>query len=328
MALNFNTLNIQPLAPEVGTVAAFLTTAYPWSPHDFIRDAAFMQADRAAWIAHLTRPLPADNDLRVVVTLPDGQRCAVFAEILPWDSQFFGYTVARLNGIFPLEAPVYRPAADFKPILAAYMDWLTPRQVRYLFAPADPRDLAFIRALNGVGFCLIETRCIYHRSLIGYDYPERYACRLARPDDVPLLAETAVKMVNPFDRFHADPFIRAEDADRMMRRWVEASLLKNFADVTLVPDVPQPTAFCTVRYHRDQWASWGLKLAQPVFSAVAPEFKGWYRKIISEINYHLLEQGAEHCFLITQITNGAVIAAYDRLGFALGKGEHVFRILL
>jgi len=113
-----------------------------------------------------------------------------------------------------------------------------------------------------------------------------------------------------------------------MQRWIEASLLESFSDVTIVPDVAVPAAFCTVKYHRRCWQQWGVNLAQPVFSAVAPTFRGWYRKIISEINYHLKDIGAEHSFLKTQITNGPVIHVWESLGYCLGRGEYVFRKIL
>ena len=100
---------------------------------------------------------------------------------------------------------------------------------------------------------------------------------------------------------------------------------EGFADVTFVPDAPQPKAFCTVRYHKDKWERWGLRLAQPVFSAVAPEFKGWYRKLISEITCHLIEQGAQHAFMTTQSTNSAVVWTWESLGYRYGKAEHILR---
>jgi dTDP-4-amino-4,6-dideoxy-D-galactose acyltransferase len=113
-----------------------------------------------------------------------------------------------------------------------------------------------------------------------------------------------------------------------MERWVEASVVGGFADATIVPDVDAPEAFCTAKYHREHWAGWGCKLSQPVLSAVAPRHKGWYVKLISELDEHLRSVGAEHSFLITQITNNAVIRSWEKLGYGFGKGEHIFRKLL
>jgi dTDP-4-amino-4,6-dideoxy-D-galactose acyltransferase len=135
-------------------------------------------------------------------------------------------------------------------------------------------------------------------------------------------------MINPFDRFHSDIAIAPADADRMMEAWVEASITGGFADVTVVPDVPVPQAFCTARLHRDHWQGWGVHLAQPVLSAVAPVHKGWYVRIISELGEQLRQSGATHAFLVTQLTNNAVIRCWEKLGYQFGKGEHVMRKLL
>jgi hypothetical protein len=319
------------MQPEVEQVRALLNAHYAWSPHDFIRDPAFVAADRALFVEMLTRAIAEENDLRMIVE-DAGERFGIFAERLPWDTDFFGYPVIKLHAIVPLTAPMHHVQRNYTPALRVFLDMLRREHkaqgFQYVFAPVDPRDLPSLRALPETGFSLIETRCIYHRSLKALEQTERYPTRAATPDDLPGLCDAAEKMVNPFDRFHADPFISPQHADKLMRRWVEASVLEGFADVTIVPDAPNPTAFCTVRYHRDKWERWGLKLAQPVFSAVSPEFKGWYRKIISEISHHLVGVGAEHSFLITQITNGAVIHSWETLGYALGKGEHIFRMIL
>ena len=122
---------IEALFPERQAVTEFLNAHYEWSPHDFIREAAFISADRALYFEHLSRPLPDENDLRILIEVA-GQRYAIFAEILPWDTDFFGYTVARLNGLFPLEIPVYRPKEDFSGVMAVFMAWLATRDIKYL----------------------------------------------------------------------------------------------------------------------------------------------------------------------------------------------------
>ncbi len=313
---------------RVEELRAILATHLPWSPVDFIRgvDSA---GDKSIHADHLTAEIEEeDDDLRFVYRSADDGDLAVFARRLPWDSEFFGYSIAHLDGVFPLSAPWYRPDADYTDALRHLVDRSKAKDVRYLFASVDPKDLATLRALGSLGFSLIETRVFYHRSLSDYSYPERYAVRAATSADIDRLGRAALEMVNPFDRFHADPFIDRDAADRLMQQWVHASIADGFADITIVPDVDQPAAFCTVKYHKNRWDRWGLNLAQPVLSAVGPEFKGWYRKIISEIGYHLQDVGAEHSYLVTQITNGAVIWVWESLGYRFGKGEHVMRIVL
>lgn len=325
-----STKGITPLLQSCSTQALRkgIARAGIVGPHAFIRglDADY---DREIMFDQWLRPLSESDDLRFGFVHGDGVERWVLMERLAWDSEFFGRGMARLNAVLqpgmpvPLRADV---APDIEAMRAA-MEQARIRGVDYVFCPVSPADLPTIRVLNACGFDLIETRCYYHRSL---DAPpsQRYPTRLATAADVPSLGRTARIMVNPFDRFHADPAIAEEDADRLMERWVEASIVGGFADATIVPDVDAPEAFCTAKYHREYWRGWGRRLSQPVLSAVAPRHKGWYVKLISELDEHLRGIGAEHSFLITQITNNAVIRSWEKLGYGFGKGEHIFRKLL
>lgn len=304
-----------------------LSSSLPWSPLDFIRELS-SEGDRHLYAAQLMSELDDESDLRLVGSLESGQRAVVIAEKLQWDSDFFGYGVAKLSGVFMLEEPYYQTVQDYSSLLKAVLATAKEKGVRYFFASVDPRDLALLRTLGELGFSLIETRLYYHMDLRDYHAEKRHSVRAATVADIPSLGTAAQVMVNPFDRFHADPFISDSQANQLMYRWVDASIRDNFADVTIVPADPNPTAFCTVKYHKDKWPIWKLNLAQPVFSAVSSEYRGWYRKLISEINYHLRQVDAQHSFLVTQVTNKAVLRVWESLGYRFGKGEHIFRKLI
>lgn len=313
-------------APDINAARELLAAAGVTGPHAFIRglDADY---DLDVHVSRLMRPLPAGDDLRFAVEV-DARRHWVLMERLAWDSDFFGRGMARLNAVVvPGVAPDLREDVSGRvEALRAVLGEAEFRGIDYVVAQVDATDLVGIRTLCGAGFELIETRCHYHRALTAPK--ERFATRLAGPADVPSLARAARETVNAFDRFHADPAIPLADADRLMERWVEASILHGFADATIVPDVEAPEAFCTAKYHREHWGGWKLRLAQPVLSAVSPRHRGWYVRIIAELEEHLRQMGAEHAFLITQITNNAVIRCWEKLGYGFGKGEHVFRIVL
>ncbi len=319
---------ITPLLPHLPALHDTLAQHLSWLSHDFItHNATFLQASRQQHATLLTREIAVEDDLRVLHEGDEGE-IALFAEVLRWDSAFFGYPIARLHGAFFTQSPISPHDGNLEPALKAFVAYARQQGVRYLIASVFPEDLALIRAMSASGFTLIETRATYHRSLIDYAYPERFAVRPATPHDVDLLAKTAVSMVNPYDRFHADPFISEQEVARLMTEWVTNSVLNGFADITLVPDVHSPKALSTVKYHRDQWQAWGVALSQLVLGAVSPEFKGWYSKLTSEICYHLQGIGAEHIFIVTQNTNRAAIHSWEKLGFRYGRGEHIFRIIL
>ena len=207
--------------------------------------------------------------------------------------------------------------------LSCVLDACATAGIAYVTCAVAAADLPAIRTLSACGFGLVETRCYHYRAL-GAGAQERYPVRLATPDDVPSLAHAASSSVNPFDRFHADPAISSDEADRLMEEWVRASVLRGFADATIVPDVERPEAFCTVKYYREHWDGWGMRLSQPVLSAVSPRHKGWYVHLISEVEEHFRGIGAEHALVVTQLTNNAVFRSWEKLGYRFGKGEHVF----
>ncbi|MBX7169032.1 MAG: hypothetical protein K1X74_22035 [Pirellulales bacterium] len=320
---------IAPLESRLEGVRQTLAERLPWSPLDFVPGIS-RSGDRAIYAEELTARVAAENDLRFVHEGSDGHQLGVFAQRLPWDSEFFGYGVARLDGVFPLSEPYDHLRTDFAPALEHLLGEARRRGIRYLFAMVDPRDLSLLRAFGQLGFTLIETRIHYHFSVQIVHYlrlpdhvPEGWTrFRQATPEDIPSLAQVAREMVNPYDRFHGDPFIDRTDVDRLMEKWVEQSVLGRFADLTVVPDVPNPRAFITYRYHKDRWSRWGMNLVQPVLSAVAPDHFGWFAVVGPELNQYLRAQGAQHCFGKTQITLGLDATVH------FGKGEHVFRILL
>lgn len=320
-------MRLRPLADLGDGLREQLSTTLERSPHDYIRGVR-LEGDRALWAGGLLATLPPEDDIRAIFEDPMLGPVLVACQRLPWDSDFFGLQVARLNAVVPLDAPRYQVEADLRPAVTAVAKMARERGIAYLFAAVDSRDAAVARALGESGFGVIESRAFYHRGLSDYEHPERFEVRLAEAGDIEPLCRAAVEMVNAYDRFHADPSIPRELADRLMSRWVEASIRDGFADFTVVPNVPKPKAFCTVKLHRGSWDSLGLKLSQPVFSAVSTEFRGWYRRIISEICYRLKDLGSEHAYMITQTTNGAVIWVWESLGFRFGKNELVFRKLL
>lgn len=304
-----------------------LSKYIPWSPLDFIKEIS-QEGDKSIFIDKITAEIDPANDLRFIYEVGDKEELAILAEKLPWDSEFFSYGVGKINGIFPLSEPYYRPYADYTAAIETLIKLSREKGIKYLFGNVDSRDLALMRSMGNLGFSLIETRLSYHRDIRNYEYKERFAVRVAKEEDIESLGSAVVIKANIYDRFHSDPFISKRDAERLMHKWVEASINEGFADITMVPDVIKPTAFVTVKFHKENWAKWGIKIVQPVVSAVSNEYKGWYRKLISEVHYYSNGLGAEHIYMTTQAPNYAVLWVWETLGYHFGKCEHVFRIVL
>ena len=311
--------------PWSGEVKARLVGALPWSPLDFIRNLS-PEGDRAVHVESLVRDLDPADDLRFTHALDGGHDVAVCAERLPWDSSFFGYGVARLHGIYQLGPRAYSHDVDYAAAVRALIAAAKARGVRYLFAVIDARDLPTQRALSMLGFMLLETRVYFSCSLRDYQFPRRFRCRAATVDDLDNLSALAGTMENASDRFNADPIIDRRDTQRLMDTWLRASVLSGFADLTYVNDAARPSAVCTVKYHEDKHALWGTPVGQLVLAMAGPG--GRFLGVISEINYHLKERGLEHVYFTTQLANRSTIRVGERIGYRIGRGEYVFRLLL
>lgn len=315
------------LEPQREEVRRTLAERLRWSPRDFIPRIS-READRSIWAEAMTGELSAENDLRFIYHSRRHGSLALLAERLPWDSDFFGFGVARLHGVFPLEKESSERQACWNKPLEKLLKQAQRRDVRYLFALVDPRDTALLRSLGELGFALIETRYYHHGPLVEPPTDERYPVRRAREEDIPSLARTAAERVNPYDRFHADPFIPEKAASELMRRWIEESVAGRMADLVLVPDVESPGAFVTYRFHQVHWKRWKVKLVQGVLSAVSTDFLGWMGKLTPEVNRILLAEGAEYTFGSTQVTNRPIIHFAQEAGARFGRCEHTLRIVL
>jgi dTDP-4-amino-4,6-dideoxy-D-galactose acyltransferase len=315
-----------PLGSRLDEVRARVAESLPWSPLDFLRGLS-PAGDRAMMAESVLRPIDESNDLRFTQRLTPASEIAVCAERLPWDSAFFGYDVARLHGIFSIGGG-YDADADYSPAVAALARLATSRGIRYLFGAVDARDLPTIRALTSAGFALIETRLYYHCPLRAYEYRRRFRCRLATAADVDGLVQLSRSIENPFDRFNSDPFIARADTLRLMETWMRASVLDGYADATLIPDTPNPGSVCTLKYHLDKSAAWGVSIGQIVLAMASPRAGNGLVGLVSELNYHLKALGMDHVYYTTQITNRGTARVGEHLGYGVGRGEYVFRLLL
>jgi hypothetical protein len=317
---------LSALTMPLSDLRSQLLDGLPWSPLDFLKGIS-RDGDRAVQFGGLLREMDVANDLRFTYPIATDADVAVFAERLPWDSAFFGYEVARLNGVFPLAG--YRGEADYTPALRALVEVARSRGVRYLLATVDARDLPTFRALTALGFTLIETRLYHACALRSWKYSRRSRCRLATAADVERLVAMSYTNENPYDRFNSDPFIGRDEAHRLIAEWIRASIVDGFADGTMIPDSPDPGALCTFKYHRDKAAAWGMSIGQLVLGVAAPRMHNRFLGVVADINFHLQALGFDYVIFVTQITNRNSQRVGAHLGYEYGgRGEYVFRMLL
>ena len=243
----------------------------------------------------------------------------IYLRYLKWDSDFFNIPTYRID--YAYLPPYIRTS---KEAFNSVFDYLQNRHGEfYLFAEVPSEDIQVISSMTAAGYSLIETRLTYFLDQIqDFNLTRRYAIRQASVDDIQALKKTAIDAVNVFDRFHADSFFTLGEAESFLATFAENSVL-GFADEVIVPTEGLVNAFLTANYIQSPRCLNNKKLAKMVLSAVAPERRGWYVKLIGEMTMKFKERGIDTAFMTTQATNRAVLKVWSSFGYRFGKSSHI-----
>ena len=284
-----------------------------YSPYSFL-------ARPAVCAEHWLAALAADVAAGAVERFEAGGGVRFYLRQLAWDSAFFQVPTWRVE--YTEGAGRVAPVAAFHALRAA----LAARHPQfYLFAEVPAEDSAVLAGASGAGWRLIETRLTWFRDdLQRFVAPARYPVRAANLADIPALRRTAVEAVNRYDRFHADDFFTPGEADRMLAAFIDNSVAAGFADEVIVPASGAATAFLTGNYVGAPPFLPGRALGKMVLSAVLPERRGWYVKLICELSSRFQQRGLDTAFMTTQATNHAVLRVWTRLGYRFGRCTHLF----
>lgn len=129
-------------------------------------------------------------------------------ELLQWDSDFFGFPVARVRG----------PELD-RDSAAAVDAWCTERGVRCLYLLLDADDNESARAADAHGYELVDVRLTLSHDLDGLPEADPEASiRQAEPRDIPALSALAARSHRD-SRFYRGGFPRGR-CDALYARWV------------------------------------------------------------------------------------------------------------
>ena len=285
-----------------------------YAPTSFFRN----EADHSFEFFVKKEILTEKDQNKVFIKTIDNEVYHFYYEHLAWDSKFFKMPTYKLKFVI-FDSENY---TNLLKAISAFKDEVVKEN--YIFTEIPSEDIYLIQALNESLFRLVETRLTYYLDLKNYNN-KRYNVREAIIEDIPNLKKISSKMINPYDRFHADVFCDKKAADNFLGVFAEESV-KGFADYVLVPNeegIPSDS-FLTVKYNKEWWGNINIKVSKMVLSAVSSTTnKGWYIKLISEMALHLKGQGVGFAIMHPASTNKAVIHSYEKLGCKLGKVTHI-----
>jgi dTDP-4-amino-4,6-dideoxy-D-galactose acyltransferase len=221
-------------------------------------------------------------------------------EILDWDSEFFGFRIARAF------------AAPSEAALASTVAECARQQVRCLYFLAEAGDIATIRMLEQQAFQFADLRfTMIQQSLGNGQSTEIPGIRAARAEDVPVLQRIA-RISHHNSRFYADANFQRERCDALYDTWITKSCAGGFANVVYVAPTAGDEAggYITCAMIQPDRGQIGLL-------AVAPELRGSGvgGRLIRQALSWAQSRGATSVITVTQGASSSAVRTYERCGF-------------
>jgi GNAT superfamily N-acetyltransferase len=229
---------------------------------------------------------------------------AALCETLPWDSNFFGLSIARA-----VPSHLDAPTCD------AVLDWCRSHGVDCLYFLAAPDDAGTIRQLGDGGFHLVGVRVTLARPAESGGGEAGRGIRGATPGDIPALREIALS-AHRDTRFHADRHFDAARADELYATWIEKSI-HGYADHVLVAEREEaPIGYLTLHLTQPA-APDGRRAARIGIFAVHEQYRnqGVGRHLLRAAAQVLDGTGVTETSVVTAGRNVAALRLYYSEGF-------------
>ncbi len=219
-------------------------------------------------------------------------------EPLPWDSAFFGRSIARAHGD-PVAAAVEADATG----------------VDCVYALVDPEDATTLWAAQEAGYRVVDHRLVFGRSVTA---PGSAGIRAAAPADVPAL-EAIARTSFRGSRFANDPNFPDERCDALYVEWLRRGLTTPERQV-LVTDAAEGFVVCG--------AAAGTGSIELIAVAEDAGGRGLGRALVDGALDRFARQGLAEAEVVTQAGNVAAQRLYVGGGFrptAAGVWLHRWR---
>ena len=188
----------------------------------------------------------------------------------------------------------------------------------FIYAKVDVRELQGIRFLEEEGFHLVDTNVVFEKPVSRGPFPEPPCIiRLATPADQNQTVDLARRSFHA-SRFHLDPQIGLEQANRLKAEWMQSFFLGKRGDqMVLAEELGKITGFLLMMKMPD-----GAVLIDLIAVDSASRQKGTASAMIAFAQK--TNPTASSIRVGTQVANVASIRLYEKLGFRLTQSQYVF----
>lgn len=256
-------------------------------------------------------------------------RAAAVARPLPWDSEYFGVPMGRIDVV--LASPECA-AAERHAVVAATCAAARAGGLRHLTARVDVGDLETLAVLEDHGFRTMDalgTYILRRGKDVAREVRSVGPLRPATPSDADaILAITREAYQGYRGRFHLDPHLPRERADRFYEAWASQCLSGAMADVVMVSEDSAGRVIGYLAHRRREPAS---SIGTPIYGgglgACRRDAPGAYASLIRDSALWAHDQGAvAECQ--TQLANFPVIRVYESVGFHYARAEYTLHAWL
>jgi len=232
-------------------------------------------------------------------------RSADSCRSLEWDTRFFGFAVARIDG-------EVRDAGRLERALAAL------RGLRVRLAYWMPEDgAAQRRSARRTGGCIAGTRVRYERALAAADAAALPAgCSIERCAALTPELEALGVAAGERSRYATDPGMPPGTAARMYAIWIRESFGGTMGDEVLaLRDASGFAGLVTLKFDPDAGAIGLLSVAQRSRGA------GIGRALVAAAGARFRERGLGRAHVVTQGENEAACRMYEACGYRRARTQ-------
>ncbi len=226
-------------------------------------------------------------------------------EILGWDSDFFGFTIARLKSS-------RITAQELNDVL----DMCRKDKVRCLYFLCDFNHTKSIGLAEQNSFDLVDTRVTLELNTdninrtLKLDIPPEFSIRPYQDNDLKYLKNVA-KGIYPNSRFHQDPNFDNDLADKLYVRWIENSCKGSAPEMVFVLTQKNlPVGYITCNIQEPSLGNIGL-----FGIASSLQGQGFGTTLLCSAMEWFIGKNVKSVEVVTQERNIAAQRLYQTVGF-------------
>lgn len=233
----------------------------------------------------------------------------LLCERLAWDSEFFGFPIARVHGDRLTAAG-----------LAEVDSWVSSEGIRcvYLLLAADAVDSVADAQVTGYRF--VDTRAtLAVHTAAGISSPaEDSSIRPGVTEDIPALRQIA-KSSHGGTRFYADTHFDRRSCDLLYQTWIQKSVQGQADAVWVALDGHKAVGYITCVLDAGNAGSIGLLAVSE-----AHRHGGTGQRLVKRALDWFGAAGVAEVSVVTQGGNRAGLSAYQKCGFSVRRLEYWF----